>query len=91
MLEVTKRYHYHDHSVICHGSSLCTILVTIYLYLSGSYPGNLKLSKVIPIFKKNDELEINNYRLISLFPVISKIFEYVMHTQLLEYFTENNL
>ena len=27
----------------------------------------------------------------SVLPVISKIFENVMHTQLLEYFTDNNL
>ena len=49
------------------------------------------MAKVIPIFKKNDKLEINNYRPISVVPVISKIFENVMHTQLLEYLTENNL
>ena len=36
-------------------------------------------------------MEINNYRPISVLPVISKAFENVMHTQLLEYFTENNL
>ena len=47
----------------------------------------MKLAKVIPIFKKNDKLEISNYHRISFLPVISK----VMHTQLLEYFTENNL
>ena len=37
------------------------------------------------------KLEINNYRPISVLPVISKVFENVMHTQLLEFFTENNL
>ena len=51
----------------------------------------MKLAKVIPIFKKNYKLEINNYRPISVLPIISKVFENVMHTQLLEYFTENNL
>ena len=58
---------------------------------TGCYPDNLKLAKVIPIFKKNDKLKINNYRPISVLPVISKIFENVMHTQLLEYFTESTL
>ena len=33
-------------------------------------------------------MEINNYRPISVLPVISKVLENVMHTQLLEYFTE---
>ena len=56
-----------------------------------SYLENLKVAKDIPIFKKSDKLEINNYRLISVLRVISRIFENVMHTQLLEYFTDNNL
>ena len=43
------------------------------------------------VMKRHDQLEINNYRPISVLPVISKLFENVMHTQLLEYFTENNL
>ena len=32
-----------------------------------------------------------NYRPISVLPVMSKIFEYAMHTQLMEYFTFHNL
>ena len=71
--------------------SSCITLIINQSISTGSYPENLKLAKVIPIFKKNDKLEINNYRTISVFPVISKVFENVMHTQLLEYFTENNL
>ena len=71
-------------------SSYITLIINQSIS-TGSYPENLKLTKVIPIFKKNDKLKINNYRLISVLPVISKVFENVMHTQLLEYFTENNL
>ena len=71
--------------------SRCITLIINQSISTGSYPENLKLAKVIPIFKKNDKLEINNYRPISVLPVISKVFENVMHTQLLEYFTENNL
>ena len=69
----------------------CITLIINQSIFTGSYPENLKLAKVIPIFKKKDKLEINNYRPISVLPVISKVFENVMHTQLLEYFTENNL
>ena len=71
--------------------SNCITLIINQSISTGSYPENLKLAKVVPIFKKNDKLEINNYRPISVLPVISKVFENVMHTQLLEYFTENNL
>ena len=58
---------------------------------TGSFPENLKLAKVVPILKKDDKSQIKNYRPISVLPVISKIFENVMHTQLIEYFTDNNL
>ena len=55
------------------------------------YPDKLNLAKVFPIFKKEDKLQLKNYRLISVLPVISKIFQNVMLTQLVEYFTTNNL
>ena len=71
--------------------SACITLIINQSISTGCYPENLKLAKVILIFKKNDKLEINNYCLFSVLPVISKIFENVVHTQLLEYFTKNNL
>lgn len=58
---------------------------------SGIFPMNLKIAKVIPIYKKDDSSQLTNYRPISLLPCISKIFERIMHTQLLKYFTDNNL
>jgi hypothetical protein len=35
----------------------------------------MKYSKVIPVYKANDPADINNYRPISLLPILSKIFE----------------
>ena len=51
----------------------------------------LKHRKVIPIYKKGDKANLNNYRPISMLPTISKIFERVIHMQLYAYFCENNL
>ena len=51
----------------------------------------MKIAKVVPIFKKDDQAQIKNYRPISVLPVISKIFENAMHIQLIEYFTFHNL
>ena len=60
---------------------------------SGSFPNNLKIAKVTPIFKKENNKLITNYynRPISVLPVISKIFKNVIHEQLSEYFISNTL
>ena len=42
---------------------------------SGIYPSNLKIAKVIPIFKNGDSKSINNYRPISVLSSLNKIFE----------------
>ena len=61
--------------------SLCT----------GIFPDRLKIAKVIPLFKKGDQHVLDNYRPISLLPVISKIFEKIVFNHLYKYFTDNNL
>ena len=43
--------------------------------ITGTYPDNLKIAKVIPIFKKGDQTSVNNYRPISILSPINKIFE----------------
>ena len=58
---------------------------------TGIFPDQLKVAKVVPIFKKNIQTDVKNYRPISVLPTISKIFENVMQTQLMEYFTSHNL
>ena len=47
--------------------SLCT----------GIFPDKLKIAKVIPLYKKDDNKSFGNYRPISLLSSISKIFERV--------------
>ena len=61
--------------------SLCT----------GIFPDKLKIAKVIPLYKKDDDRSFGNYRPISLLSSISKIFERVAFNQLYEYFTSNGL
>ena len=58
---------------------------------TGMLPDKLKITKVIPLFKKGDLTLIENYRPISLLPAISKIFERVIFNQMNAYFTLNNL
>ena len=58
---------------------------------TGIFPDNLKQAKIIPIFKKEDNHIIENYRPISILPSISKIIERVVHNQIYTYFTQNNI
>ncbi len=44
-------------------------------FLHGSVPPNLKVAKVVPIFKTGDNKEVGNYRPISIFPCFSKLLE----------------
>ena len=53
------------------------------------FPDKLKMAQVTPLFKKNDPLEITNYRPVSILPIISKIFEKVLAEQLSEYFKDH--
>jgi hypothetical protein len=52
------------------------------------FPPNLKSGKVIPLFKKGDPTNTDNYRPITVLPAISKVFERIMYNQLYAYFTK---
>ena len=67
-----------------------TLLIN-QVFNTGIFPDRLKLAKVIPVFKKGDSKLINNYRPISLLPVISKVLETIIANQLSQYFEDNKL
>ena len=67
-----------------------TVIINQMLY-TGIFPDALKVSKVIPLYKKDDKQLFSNYRPISLLPSISKIFEKVILIQLTEYLNNNNI
>ena len=48
--------------------------------IQGHFPEGLKLAKVIPILKSDNEQDIQNYRPISVLPFFSKIFERVIYS-----------
>ena len=58
---------------------------------SGIFPDSLKIARVVPIFKSGDETDVNNYRPISVLPVLSKLFERVMYNRVLNFFDHFNL
>lgn len=52
---------------------------------SGIFPEALKTSIIKPLFKKEDKELMENYRPISLIPVISKVFEKYIYKELYNY------
>lgn len=56
--------------------------------LEGVYPREFKCAKVIPIHKKGDVNNPNNYRPISILPTVSKIFEHVISDRLTNFFVK---
>ena len=55
------------------------------------FPDALKLARIIPIFKKGDLLQCNNYRPISLTSNISKIMEKLVHQRLCIFLENSNV
>lgn len=57
----------------------------------GTFPENLKLSIVKPLFKKGSSNQINNYRPVSLLTIFSKIYEKVMYKRLYSFVESYNI
>ena len=49
------------------------------------FPDTLKLSDIVPVFKKLDPTDKTNFRPVSVLPLLSKVFEKIMYDQLYEY------
>jgi len=58
---------------------------------SGQVPQQWKTARVTPLFKEGSKTDANNYRPISVLPVVMKIFERLIHNQLYSFLSQNNL
>ena len=58
---------------------------------NGKFPDNWKKANVIPIHKKGDKDNVNNYRPVSILPIVSKIFERIVFKHVYNYLHTNNL
>jgi len=59
--------------------------------ITGTFPEKLKVSKIIPIHKKDNKDDITNYRPVALLPAFSKMFERTILEQLLDYLEKNKI
>ena len=58
---------------------------------SSTFPQIWKDGKVMPIFKSGDRSNMSNYRPITVLPILSKILERFVHTQIYNHLSENNI
>ena len=58
---------------------------------SGIVPDDMKLAKVVPVFKKGDNQLFTNYRPISILPAFSKLLEKIVHKQTYNFLTSNEI
>ena len=58
---------------------------------TGIYVDDRKRASVISIYKADDERKCENYRPISILPVVSKVFEREVFNQVYRYLSENSL
>ena len=58
---------------------------------TGYFPSKFKTARVIPLHKGGSKEDLNNYRPISLLPLLCKVFEKVVYNQLYFYLERFNL
>ena len=76
------------------GADVLAIPITQTCSLSiklSHFPKGCKLAKLKPLHKKGTKTDPKKFRPISLLPIVSKIFEKVIHDETMEYLTDNNI
>jgi len=59
--------------------------------LEGTVPDQLKIAKVVPVYKSENRSLVSNYRPISVLPAISKILEKLVYNRVIDFINEHNI
>ena len=62
-----------------------------YLMEVGKFPDELKLGKITPIYKKERDELLENYRPVSTLPIFGNIFEKIIYSRLYKYFVSKGI
>eukprot|EP00732_Lithocolla_globosa_P003922 Lithocolla_globosa_v1_NODE_3356_length_1691_cov_159.229829.p2 type:complete len:195 gc:universal NODE_3356_length_1691_cov_159.229829:751-167(-) len=73
--------------------TLAPILTTLYnqAISENLYPDALKITKLIALFKKDNQILPKNYRPISLLPIIGKILDKIINDQIMAHCSTHNI
>ena len=80
---IFKEYSHIFVHVICDLINLC--------FQVGKFPDYLKIARIVPIHKKGDPSDVNNYRPIAILPFFSKIVEKCICARLSVFFDKMNI
>ena len=72
---------------------ICPVLEKLFNHSmqTGIFPDELKLGNISPIYKKDNEELLENYRPVSTIPIFGKIFEKILYSRFYNYFTSQNI
>jgi hypothetical protein len=72
---------------------ICPLLAKYYNHCmqGGMFPNELKTGKISPIYKKENEQLLENYRPVSTLAVFGKIFEKIIYSRLYSYLTAQGI
>ena len=76
------------------GANVIKVPITAIINQSittGVVPQSMKYARVKPLFKKNNHLEVGNYRPVSILSIVYKILERSVYKQLVELLQENKM
>ena len=57
----------------------------------GIFPDELKVGRITPIYKKDDECLLGNYRPVSTLPIFGKIFEKIIYSRIDNFLTTKEI
>ena len=57
----------------------------------GVFPCEMKIAKIVPLFKAGDKMVFSNYRPVSILPVFSKVLERLMYNRLLSFVNKSKI
>ncbi len=69
-------------------SPILTHVLNQSISVMNTFPSNMKLSEISPLLKKNDSMNVTNYRPVSIVVILSKVFEHIIAEQMMTYFND---